>query len=130
MIIETHALWGEEPVPDYPATFTSYLADANPKAPGALRPAVIICGGGSFTHIARHEQEPVALEFLAYGYQAFVLDYVTKETGDPSFPNPEADLAKMVARVRANAAEWRIDPARVCVVGFSAGAFVCASLAA
>lgn len=130
MIIETHALWGEEPVPDYPATFTSYLADANPKAPGALRPAVIICGGGSFTHIARHEQEPVALEFLAYGYQAFVLDYVTKETGDPSFPNPEADLAKMVARVRANAAEWRIDPARVCVVGFSAGAFACASLAA
>ena len=72
----------------------------------------------------------MALEFLAYGYQAFVLDYVTKETGDPSFPNPEANLAKMVARVRANAAEWRIDPARVCVVGISAGAFVCASLAA
>ena len=67
MIIETYALWGEEPVPDYPATFTSYLADANPKAPGALRPAVIICGGGSFTHIARHEQGPWRWSFSPMG---------------------------------------------------------------
>ena len=35
----------------------------------------------------------------------------------------------MVATVRANADEWHVDPKRVCVVGFSAGGMICASLA-
>lgn len=130
MIIENHALWGEEPTPEKPATYTAYLADAVGKGSRDARPAVIVCGGGSFKTIAAHEKEPVALEFLNRGYQAFVLDYVTTETGDIAFPAPEADLACMVATVRANAAAWHVDPERVVVVGFSAGGFICASLAA
>ena len=51
-------------------------------------------------------------------------------TGDVTYPAPEADLARMVATVRANADAWRVDPGRVAVVGFSAGGFVCAALAA
>lgn len=129
MIIESHALWGEEPTPERPATYTAYLADATPALADTLRPAVVVCAGGSFSLLAPHEQEPVALSFLAEGYQAFVLNYVTSSTGDVSYPNPEVDLAKMVATVRANAAAWRVDPEKVCVVGFSAGGFVCASLA-
>lgn len=129
MLVESHALWGEEATPQQPATYTCYLADANPANPGAARPAAIILGGGSFQRIAPHEQEPVAFEFLARGYQAFVLDYVTSETGDVSYPNPEADLAKMIATVRANASAWHVDAAHVVAVGFSAGGHVCASLA-
>lgn len=121
MIIENHALWGEEPTEDYPATFTYLGAEPLPDKPNGRRPAVIICGGGGFTHIAPHEQDPVAFAFLDRGYQAFVLNYVTSSTGDVSFPHPQADLAKMVATVRANADEWHVDPKRVCVVGFSAG---------
>ena len=100
MIIEQHALWGEETTPVYPATYTAYLADKLPNTTTGPRPAVIICGGGGFTHIAAHEQEPVAFEFLNRGFQAFTLDYVTSSTGDVSYPNPQADLAKMVATVR------------------------------
>ena len=129
MIIEQLALWGDEATQEHPATFTTYLADPMPEHEDARRPAAIICGGGSFTHVGVHEKEPVALAFLQAGYQAFTLDYVTSSTGDVSYPNPEADLARMVATVRANAADWRVDPARVVVVGFSAGGFVCASLA-
>lgn len=129
MIIEQLALWGDEATQEHPATFTTYLADPMPEHEDARRPAAIICGGGSFTHVGVHEKEPVALAFLQAGYQAFTLDYVTSSTGDVSYPNPEADLARMVATVRANAADWRVDPARVAVVGFSAGGFVCASLA-
>ena len=128
MIIEQHALWGEEPTPEHPATYTAYLADAMPEHEAELRGAVVICGGGSFTHVGAYEQEPVAIAFLQAGYQAFVLDYVTSSIGDVSYPNPEADLARMVATVRANAAAWRVDPARVVVVGFSAGGFLCASV--
>ena len=121
MIIENHALWGEEPTEDYPATFTYLGAEPLPDKPNGRRPAVIICGGGGFTHIAPHEQDPVAFAFLDRGYQAFVLNYVTSATGDVSFPHPQADLAKMIATVRANADEWHVDPKRVCIVGFSAG---------
>lgn len=130
MVIEQHALWGDDPTDEHPATFTAYLADPVPAREHAPRPAVVICGGGGFTNIAAHEQEPVAFAFLNQGYQAFVLDYVTSATGNVSFPNPEADLAKMVARVRANAQAWHVDPEKVAVVGFSAGGFICASLAA
>ena len=49
MIIENHALWGEEPTEDYPATFTYLGAEPLPDKPNGRRPAVIICGGGGFT---------------------------------------------------------------------------------
>lgn len=129
MIIEKRALWGEEPTEQYPATYTTYLADPMPESTHVPRPAVVICGGGGFTHIAPHEQEPVALEFLSRGYQAFVLDYVTSSTGDVSYPHPQADLARMIATVRCNASAWNVDPERVVAIGFSAGGFICASLA-
>lgn len=129
MIIEQHALWGDEPTEEHPATYTAYLADPVPARAELPRPAVVICGGGGFTTIAAYEQEPVAFEFLNRGFQAFVLDYVTGTTGDVSFPNPEADLAKMVATVRANAKAWAVDPDRVVAIGFSAGGFLCASVA-
>ena len=54
MIIESHALWGEEPTEEYPATFTYLGAEPLPDKPNGRRPAVIICGGGGFTHIAPH----------------------------------------------------------------------------
>lgn len=128
MIVEQHALWGDEPTSEHPATYTTYLADPLPEHESELRPAVVICGGGSFTHVGAHEKEPVAIAFLQAGYQAFVLDYVTSSTGDVVYPAPEADLALMIATVRANATAWRVDPKRVVAVGFSAGGFVCASL--
>ena len=81
MIIENHALWGEEPTEEYPATFTYLGAEPLPDKPNGRRPAVIICGGGGFTHIAPHEQDPVAFAFLDHGYQAFVLNYVTLASG-------------------------------------------------
>lgn len=130
MIIEQHALWGDEPTEEHPATYTAYLADVLPARPDARRPAMIVCGGGGFRSIAVHEQEPVALAYLDRGYQVFVLDYVTIATGDVSYPNPEVDLAKMIATVRANADAWRVDPVRVACTGFSAGGFICAAVAA
>ena len=129
MVIEQHALWGEEPTEDKPASYTAYLVDNIPGKLDAKRPAVIVCGGGAFQHIAPHEQEPVALAFLNKGYQAFVLDYVTSATGDVSYPNPEVDLAKMIATIRQHAATWHVDPQKVVAIGFSAGGHVCASVA-
>ena len=55
MINETRALWGEEATEEHPATFTVLGAEPLPDKPEARRPAVIVCGGGAFTHIAPQE---------------------------------------------------------------------------
>ena len=92
MIIEQLALWGDEATQEHPATFTTYLADPMPEHEDVRRPAAIICGGGSFTHVGVHEKEPVALAFLQAGYQAFTLDYVTSSTGVSPIPIPRPIL--------------------------------------
>lgn len=38
-------------------------------------PAVVVCPGGGYESISAHEADPVALDFLAHGCQAFVLTY-------------------------------------------------------
>ena len=38
MIIEQHALWGDEPTPERPATYTAYLADRIPAQEQKLFP--------------------------------------------------------------------------------------------
>ena len=48
----------------------------------------------------------------------------------PSLPHIRMTVADLQGSgVRANADEWHVDPKRVCIVGFSAGGMVCASLA-
>jgi acetyl esterase/lipase len=90
----------------------------------ARRPAVIVCPGGAYMATSDREAEPVALRFLAQGYHAFVLRYSVQTR----FPQPMLDLARALLLVRANAAEWRVDPDQVAVCGFSAGGHLAASL--
>jgi acetyl esterase/lipase len=91
---------------------------------GQLRPAIIVCPGGGYMGLSDREAEPIALRFLAHGYHAFVLRYSVQTL----FPAPMLDLAKAMALVRRNAAEWLIDPNRIVVCGFSAGGHLAASL--
>lgn len=101
-----------------PADLTAYLLDPMPQAPKRLRPAVIICPGGGYGFVSAREDQPVAMEFLSAGCQVFVLHYhVTPDI----FPVALMELARSMALVRANAAQWNIDPQRIMVCGFSAG---------
>lgn len=113
------------------ATLTAYAQDNVAAHEGRLRPAVVICPGGGYEFCSDRESEPVALEFLARGFQAFVLDYTVLDQDEQRelLPFPQRDLAHAVALVRERAAEWSVDPARVCTLGFSAGAHLCASYA-
>ncbi|MFZ2537895.1 MAG: alpha/beta hydrolase [Oscillospiraceae bacterium] len=90
------------------------------------RPAVIICPGGSYTTVADFvEGEPIALKFIASGIHAFVLEYSTQPL---RFPGALLELSKAVATVRANAANYNINPNKIIVCGFSAGGHLAASL--
>ena len=49
------------------ATATAYLLDWGENEEKKIRPAVVICPGGGYGHIAHREGEPVAMKYLAMG---------------------------------------------------------------
>ncbi len=108
-----------------PAKLTAYLLDAVSVAPEKKRPAVIVVPGGGYSRRSDREKEPIAMQFLAMGYHAFVLDY---SVAPHRFPVALTELALAVATVREHAAEWRVDPKSILVCGFSAGGHLACSL--
>lgn len=99
---------------------TIYRAPAD-KANGA---AVVVCPGGGYGGLAMdHEGKQVAEFFNGLGVTAFVLKYRTagKERPGPLHPAPLADAQRAIRLVRFKAKEFGIDPARVGLMGFSAG---------
>lgn len=124
-------------------TITPVLPDPA-KATGA---AVIVAPGGAFQSLSiDSEGFAVARRLADRGIAAFVLKYRLNETPadndaflarigaifaaaarddakpDVSEPRATADALQALKLVRAQAARWRVDPARVGMIGFSAGA--------
>lgn len=90
------------------------------------RPAVVVCPGGGYSHLSEREADPVALEYLAKGFNAFVLYYSLNEAA--VFPKTIVDLSMALKIIRENAEEWHIIKNKIAVCGFSAGGHLCASL--
>ncbi|PZE20415.1 alpha/beta hydrolase [Paenibacillus xerothermodurans] len=100
---------GEEDKP----ILVPYLVDApQPTA------AVVVCPGGGYARRADHEAEPVARWLNSLGISAFVLHY---RVAPYRHPNPLLDAQRAIRMVRSRAGEWQLDPARVGILGFSAG---------
>jgi acetyl esterase/lipase len=100
---------------DIPA-ITVYL----PRTVAPNTPAVIVCPGGSYRALAsNHEGRQVASYLNSLGMAAFVLRYRL----GPRYHHPIelGDAQRAIRLVRSHAADWRIDPARVGIMGFSAG---------
>ena len=62
-------------VGNYHAEVTAILGDSGVKF--EAKPAVVICPGGSYMYVSKREAEPIAYDFLAQGYQVFILRYST-----------------------------------------------------
>lgn len=92
------------------------------------RPAVIVVPGGAYEHISKREGAPVACRFLAYGFQSFVLEYLTVKDG-VRYPEQLHELAAAVDYVKKHSAEFHINSNEIFVVGFSAGGHLTANLA-
>jgi acetyl esterase/lipase len=91
-----------------------------PRAVGPNTPAAIVCPGGAYARLAsNHEGRQVASFLNSLGIATFVLKYRL----GPRYHHPIelGDAQRAIRTVRANAAEWHLDPARIGIVGFSAG---------
>lgn len=101
----------------------TYIPDVYMGEQEPLRPAMITCPGGAWTCLSPNEGEPVALTFLKEGYACFVLNY---SIGDfSSFPAPLIEISWAIKTIREHATEWHIDPNKIAISGYSAGASVC-----
>ncbi len=89
------------------------------------RPCVIICPGGAYFLTSTRETTPVAMSYVASGICAFVLRY---SVAPARFPTSLVEVATCVKYVRDHAEEYNIDPEKICVLGFSAGGHLAASL--
>jgi acetyl esterase/lipase len=88
--------------------------------------AMIICPGGGYWNLFWEiEGEEVAAWLNAQGMTGIILKYrCPRRPGEePTEPplGPQLDAQRAMSLVRARASEWRIDPKRLGMVGFSAG---------
>jgi acetyl esterase/lipase len=86
--------------------------------------AVIICPGGGYEMESyRLEGTVIAEAFLRKGIAAFILKYRLPSDSimiDKSI-GPLQDAQQAIKTVRMRAAEWKINPAKIGIMGFSAG---------
>ena len=93
--------------------------------------AVLVMPGGGYQRVViDKEGYEIGAWLAARGVTAFVLFYRLPAEGWRDGHNaPLADAQRAMRLIRARAAAYRIDPARVAAMGFSAGGHLCADLA-
>jgi acetyl esterase/lipase len=91
-----------------------------PRTMNANTPAIVVAPGGSYIRLAsNHEGRQVANYLNSLGVAAFVLRYRL----GPKYHHPIelGDAQRAIQLLRAKATEWRLDPTRIGIMGFSAG---------
>jgi acetyl esterase/lipase len=91
-----------------------------PAADQANGTAVIVCPGGGYGHLAvGHEGHDIGEWLKSLGVTAFVLKY--RIAPRYHHPAPLDDAQRAIRLARSRAAEWKINPKRIGIMGFSAG---------
>ena len=92
--------------------------------------AVVVLPGGSYKILAIDLEGTEVCDWLAsIGVTCALVKYRVPDSGPyPKSPAALQDAQRAVGLVRSHAAEWQIDPQRVGVLGFSAGAHLSAAL--
>jgi acetyl esterase/lipase len=101
-------------------TLTVYLPEGNQTG----ITAVVICPGGAYSHLAIDKEGHAVARWLnTIGVAGIVLKYrmPRPDLSDGQKPWPIQDGERAIRLVRSHAAEWKINPHRVGLMGFSAG---------
>lgn len=82
------------------------------------RPAMLVLPGGGYHMRSDRENEPIVIEFLANGFNAFSLEY---SVGKFLHPTQLIEGAMAIAYIRENALELGVNKDNIGAIGFSAG---------
>jgi acetyl esterase/lipase len=84
--------------------------------------AVVICPGGGYGGLSMESEGHATARWLnEFGVAGIVLKYRLPGKNGNTHDMPLADAHAAIRLVRQHAAEWKIDPKRVGVMGYSAG---------
>lgn len=133
-------LWPGSPPGDQPLAVEETYADGRvenvriptltvflPPPERATGAGVVICPGGGYWLLAiDHEGYEVARWLNSLGVAAFVLKYRHRYFRHPI---PLWDAQRAIRTARAKAEQWRVDPRRVGILGFSAGGHLASTVA-
>jgi acetyl esterase/lipase len=102
-----------------------------PAKRNATGEAVVICPGGGY-HVLAYDWEgiDIASWLNSKGIAAIVLTYRLPDASCNIVPykSPLMDAQRALRTVRANAEKWNVDPAKIGVMGFSAGGHLASTL--
>jgi acetyl esterase/lipase len=92
--------------------------------------AVLVCPGGGYVRLAMDIEGTEVCEWLnSIGVTGILLKYrVPRREGVPQHVPPVQDAQRAIGLIRSQAKERGLDPQRIGIVGFSAGAHVAAVL--
>ena len=108
------------------AVISAYIPDNSEEINiNKKRATIVICPGGGYGFTSDREAEPIALKFMAQGFNAIVLRYSVAPT---RYPNALLELAETFNYVRKKENQWNVDKEKVIVCGFSAGGHLAGSL--
>jgi len=125
---QTIPLWADHvpgaqgSAPEDIPTLTIYMP---PSTAGPMT-AVVVAPGGSYRALSMNKEGRAPANYLnTLGVAAFVLKYRL----GPKYRHPIeiGDMQRAIRTLRARAGEWHLDPARIGVMGFSAGGHLAAT---
>jgi len=105
---------------------TCYILDDYSFCEGRIRPAMLVVGGGGYSFVSEREQNPIALQYSAKGFQTFILEY---SVAPLCYPTQLIEACMAVAYIRQNGQDLFVDKEHICAIGFSAGGHLCGTLA-
>ncbi len=85
-------------------------------------PAIIYVHGGGWTSGSRSNFNYTATFYAERGIAGFAVDYTLSTPNETAWPDNIQDVVESVRFIRANANLWNIDPNRLAILGYSAGA--------
>ncbi len=112
----------EEGSLDY-AKLTVYIQEPSDSLNICKRPLILLCPGGGYAYTSDREAEPMALAFLAKGFNAAILRY---SCAPAVYPTSILELGRSILIIREHSAEWEVDDNAIIIEGCSAGGHLAA----
>lgn len=124
VLLSAFGLWGQGKVLIFDTPKLTVYLPSNPDPAGK---AVIACPGGGYTHLAKdHEGHNWAHFYNNLGFAYAVLEYTMPNCDREMLLNEVESAFKILVD---NAADWKINPEKIGIMGSSAGGHLAATVA-